>query len=344
MYIIRADGNAQIGAGHLMRCLTIAEALAQLTGTKENITFLCADVSSARLAESRGFTAVNLNSDYKNMESELSFWKRTFDNTGKHVILVDSYYVTDYYLKTLKNYGYLFLLDDLQQRAYPVNAVINYNVFACEDIYRGFYPSYDTKLCIGSRFVPIRSQFLGKKYRVMEKVSDIMITTGGGDIDNIAGKLLQKIYQENYQYHLVTGRFNPHLENLKQLASRRKNLHIYHDVEDMAGLMCRCDLAVTAGGTTIYELAAIGVPFVCFSYAENQEQLTCYIGKQNAAGFAGEYHRNPLQVLETIGTLVNGLITDRDQREAYHERERQMIDGQGAKRLAEIMKEVSGRA
>lgn len=54
--------------------------------------------------------------------------------------------------------------------------------------------------------------------------------------------------------------------------------------------MAQCQLAVTAGGTTIYELAVLGVPFVCFSYAENQEALTEWLGTQQIAGYAGAWH------------------------------------------------------
>ena len=334
MYIIRADGNAQIGAGHLMRCLTIAEALKQMTGTKENILFLCADEASAELAASRGFPAESMGSNYRDMESELPFWKERFADTGKHTILVDSYEVTSRYLGEIRQYGTLLLLDDMQKCAYPADTVINYNVFADELVYKQLYQGCETKLCVGGSFVPVRSQFLGREYRVKDRATDILITTGGGDVDNIAGKLLQKIYQEDYRYHLVTGRFNPHLEELKKLAGRWSNFKLYHDVEDMAGLMCRCDLAVTAGGTTIYELAAVGVPFVCFSYAENQELLTRYIGTHSVAGFAGEYHREPVEVLEHVSTLVKELMTDREQREDYYHRERGLIDGRGAQRLA----------
>lgn len=76
------------------------------------------------------------------------------------------------------------------------------------------------------------------------------------------------------------GRFNPNREKLEQYASEQNNVVLHCDVKDMAGLMTACQLAVTAGGTTIYELSVLGVPFVCFSYAENQEGLTEWLGKQ----------------------------------------------------------------
>lgn len=62
----------------------------------------------------------------------------------------------------------------------------------------------------------------------------------------------------------MVGRFNPNREKLEQYASEQNNVVLHCDVKDMAGLMTACQLAVTAGGTTIYELSVLGVPFVCF--------------------------------------------------------------------------------
>lgn len=357
MYLVRADGNAKIGAGHLMRCLTIIEELAKIKGTRDDVLFVCADEESASLARKRGFQAKSLGTDYRDMETELPLWE-TLMNTGQqteqlvwgalngttggeHVILVDSYYVTERYLQKLRRYGRIILLDDMQQKTYPVDTVVNYNVFAEEETYQSLYRDCETLLCIGGNYVPVRPQFLHVDYHVADAVSDVLITTGGGDVDNIAGTVLQAIYSEEINYHLISGRFNPHREKLEYLASECPNIHIYHDVEDMAGLMAKCDLAITAGGTTIYELAAIGVPFICFSYAENQEALTAYIGNRKVACFAGHFHKTPEKVLKEMAHMVKVLCYDTAMREAFFCKERQMIDGMGAERLARVLLAMS---
>lgn len=352
MYIIRADGNAKIGAGHLMRCLTVAEALAEKLGGKPDVCFVCADEQSADLAKTAGFQAKVLDTDYQDMESELPLWEQwlTCDMCQsdsmlgvepEHIILVDSYYVTDDYLRKLRRYGKVYLMDDMQEHTYPVDAVINYNAFADEGAYRQLYAeSLDgakTECFIGSEYVPVRRQFLDRGYRVRDFVTNVLITTGGGDQDNIAGKLLQIIYRNDMDFHVVTGRYNPHLEELREMEKTCEGVHIYHDVSDMASLMQKCDMAVTAGGTTIYELAAIGIPFLCFSYARNQEALTEYIGAKEIAGFLGAYHRNQEDVLKNLQMLFAEYCEKKDLREACCEKERKMIDGRGASHLAEKM-------
>lgn len=333
MYIIRADGNAKIGAGHLMRCLTIAQALAKRLDGKKEICFWCAEEASGDLVRSHGFQAKVLGTDYRNMETELTGWEKL--TSRNHIILVDSYYATDSYLNTLRKYGKVYLLDDMQQHVYPVDAVINYNAFADVEKYHNLYAGTGTICLIGSDYVPVREQFLNRAYQVQEKVTDVLITTGGGDIDNIAGELLKEILCEGVSFHVVSGRYNPHLEALQKLKKTYPEIHIYHDVENMAELMQKCDLAITAGGTTIYELAAIGVPFLCFSYAKNQEALTEYIGTCEIAGYLGAYHLERQAVMERLPGLFAEYCDNRELRTACHMSEKKMIDGKGAERLAE---------
>ena len=335
MIIIRADGNAKIGAGHLMRCLTIAEALAERMKSREDICFFCADEQSADMVRAAGFGVKVLGTDYRDMESELPKWKQLVPGSNASMtILVDSYHVTDAYLEGLRSCGKVYLMDDMQEHAYPVDGVINYNAFADEEVYRRLYENADTECLVGSAYVPVRQQFLNLDYEPSECVENVLITTGGGDVDNIAGSILQRIYRKNVRFHIVTGRYNPHLEELRKREKTLQGVTIYHDVSDMAGLMRKCDMAVTAGGTTIYELAAVGVPFLCFSYAKNQEALTEYIGAQNIAGFFGAYHRDSKDTLNRLEELFDRYCAAYDLRWDSFKREREMIDGKGAWRLA----------
>ncbi|MCM1090153.1 MAG: hypothetical protein NC092_03260 [Butyrivibrio sp.] len=368
MLIIRADGNAKIGAGHLMRCLTIGEAARELN---QEVLFLCADEDSARLARSHGFRAGVLHTDYRQMESELAVWD-SWVQGGGNTILVDSYHVTDAYLTGLRKYGTVYLMDDMQRRAYPVDGVINYNLYADSEVYRKIYGTdpyipqnkfenkfsnslleavsqaeacdmqgynydKDGRFYLGSSYVPLREQFREVEYHVRESVSDVLITTGGADADNIAGRLLECIERQEITYHVLVGRFSPHFESWQARAEESPHIRIYFDLQDMAGLMQRCDLAVSAGGSTLYELAAVGVPFICFSYAENQEVLAEYMGEKAVAGYAGAWHLDRLGTLGRLTALFSKLCGDRALREQYSKRERELIDGQGAYRLAEVL-------
>ncbi len=329
---IRADGNAKIGAGHLMRCLTIADALPD----KEMVLFICADEESASIAQERGYDTTVLFSDYKDMEGELTQWKKYLKDAGvgQKVIVVDSYYVTNAYLTKLRKYGRIVLFDDMAQDVKNTDILINYNAFAQRKEYEALGSMYQPEFLVGGKYIPVRKEFCDSSYVLRKKVENILITTGGGDFENIAGQILNRLWQPGVRFHVVTGRFNPHYEKLLSFARENTNVSIYHDVKDMAGLMKGCDLAVTAGGTTVYELSAMGVPFVCFSYAQNQKKLTEYIGKQCSIGYAGDYLQDAEGMLTRLKKNIEKLVHSYEMRKNMVAIMKQVTDGQGAGRLA----------
>ena len=343
----------------MMRCLTVAQELAELQGGAHGIRFVCADRESAALADESGFRSYVLGTDYRSMESELPWWEArlrapesripmsggepreacgaAYDLPGREIILVDSYYVTDAYLAALRSMAYVALMDDMGMRRYPADCVVNYNAPADEASYRELYKESGTRLLIGSRYVPLRRQFWQENAFSGDTVREVLITAGGGDSENIAGNILERIYSGSYFFHVVSGPFHPCLRELEALGEARENIQIHRDVKDMAGLMRRCQAAVTAGGSTIYELAALGVPFICFSYAENQEALTEYVGRKGIAGFAGAWHKGREETLEAVGRLFEELTASFELRAAYGEAGRRLTDGRGARRLARAL-------
>jgi len=190
---------------------------------------------------------------------------------------------------------------------------------------------------LGGAYAPLREQFQNVNYSVKEQVEQVLITTGAGDADNIAGEVLDRIYREELIYHVLVGRFSPHLAGWQKRAEKYSNIQVHFDVQDMAGLMEQCDLAITAGGSTVYELAAVGVPFIAFSYAENQELLVEYLGVNDVAGSAGAWHRNRGKMLNQMEDFFNKFCEDIDLRKYYAEKEHGLVDGQGAERLAKVL-------
>ena len=100
MYYFRADGSAVTGAGHLMRCLTVAQELQKRIEHPEELCFLCAEQASAELLQSWNMPVKILGTDPADLEGELSALEGLIRGSG-HVFLVDSYAVTDAYLQAL---------------------------------------------------------------------------------------------------------------------------------------------------------------------------------------------------------------------------------------------------
>ncbi len=156
MYYFRADGSAVTGAGHLMRCLTVAQELQKRIEHPEELCFLCAEQASAELLQSWDMPVKILGTDPADLEGELSALEGLIRGSG-HVFLVDSYAVTDAYLQALHRFGRVYLLDDMQQHAFPVDGVINYNLFASGKVSGTVWQQYRTVsrscLCAGAAAV-----------------------------------------------------------------------------------------------------------------------------------------------------------------------------------------------
>ena len=110
MICIRADGNQQIGTGHIMRCLSLADALREQGG---KIMFVTAEPYFQRLIQTRGDPCTVLGTAYDRMEEELSVFLPLLEQEQPELVILDSYFVTPEYMKAIKGISKLFYIDDL---------------------------------------------------------------------------------------------------------------------------------------------------------------------------------------------------------------------------------------
>lgn len=341
MFYIRTDGNSKIGAGHVMRCLSVAEALRDLG---ELVLFITADEEPVKLIESRGFGYLVLHTDWNDMEGELQKLLTVISENEIESLLIDSYQITEKYMLTLMKYVKLAYLDDCGDTVYPADMLINYNMYAPEIDYVSMYREKGLtvpKLVLGYEYVPIRKEFGNIEYKVKELARDVLITTGGGDLYNATEHILIKLLENSdrnpfLRYRVVSGAYNEHIEKLRNIAKTNNNVYLYENVPDMWNLMKKCDIAISAAGSTMYELAAIGVPTVCFYFVENQ--------KKNAKAFeafaknAGSYDLSSEKTVEKIVDCVWEYNHSYYDRETAYEKTQQMELESGVFRLAEELK------
>ncbi len=343
MFYIRTDANETIALGHLMRCLAIADAVKTLG---EDVTFIKADeYENARMKEA-GYAVICLDSDWRDMESELSALKDIITNYQISSILVDSYQVTTKYLEELHQLVRVFYLDDLADKAYLADVVVNYAFADQKQVYKKFYPNNQTKYLIGSIYAPLRKGFQNIKPRVIRnKISDVLVTTGGSDpfhiLHLVAERLASNSKYQDICFHLVIGACvdENEAEQIMREAAQQRNIRCYHNIRNIEELMQQCDLAISAAGGTLYELCACQTPTVCFAFADNQ--------------LPGIEAMKQADIMLTIGDIRNRgteqieaeLIEKIDElqpfhiRESYATRMHSVTDGQGAIRLArELMK------
>lgn len=365
MVVIRADANSKIGMGHVMRCLSVADALLK---RGEEVLFVTADDTPVPLLTKKGVPYRVLHTDYADMEAELpELWEVLRElpqgaespdatlvqkNTS---ILVDSYYVTEKYLAALKKRITTIYMDDIYAFSYPVDMLINYNIYGEEMGYEKDVAFADTKLLLGAKYVPLREEFsAGAGYGQSRKEfsegvenvtpaadGGILITTGGSDSFNLAGQLLMEAMKydalKEKKYHVVSGSLNPHIGELQALAQKHENIHIHCNVTNMAELMAESEVALSAGGSTLYELCAMGVPVIAFSFAENQERLVQTFVKRGIAQYGGNYRTDGNKMIQNTIAGLETLLEDENLRTEYRKKARTLVDGKGAERIAEAL-------
>lgn len=378
MVVIRADANSKIGMGHVMRCLSVADALIK---RREEVLFVTADDTPVPLLIKKGIPYRVLHTDYADMEAELpELWEVLRElpqgaespdaalaqkNTS---ILVDSYYVTEKYLAALKKRITTIYMDDIYAFSYPVDMLINYNIYGEEMGYEKDAAFADTKLLLGTEYVPLREEFsAGAGYaqsrkelsaetenvtpaedRLHQTVEQgrtadggILITTGGSDSFNLVGQLLMEAMKydalKEKEYHVVSGSLNPHIGELQALAQKHENIHIHCNVTNMAELMAESEVALSAGGSTLYELCAMGVPVIAFSFAENQERLVQTFVKRGIAQYGGNYRTDGNKMIQNTIAGLETLLEDKNLRTEYRKKARTLVDGKGADRIAEAL-------
>ena len=346
---IRADGNNQIGIGHVMRCLTIAEAL---RGKGEEVIFLTADTSCAELIRERGFLHRSLDTDFADMESELVRLCAIMDELHINRLLIDSYYVTKEYLENIRKYAYTIYLDDVDSFPYPVDLLINYNVFAKATDYPygvEYVPNGINRTCYeketltnilaGPRYAPVRSEFTAHPMEVRKKVANILISSGGSDAFNLSAKIANVLLDStDAVLHVVCGPFNLHKDKLYVLADSQKRIVLHENVKDMWNLMQNCDMAVSAAGSTMCELSAASVPSVTFSFVENQRRIAETFGDKKAAMWVGHYIPGDEHVfLSAVADAVKKMCDSEGLRKELSRNANCLVDGQGGKRIADAI-------
>jgi len=335
MLYIRGDANAEIGSGHIMRCLAIAGALRK---RGEDAAFITADRQGEQLITGNDFSMICLDTSWNNLEEEIEKLIALIREKRIEKLLVDSYFATEEYIKSLHRFTKIIIMDDLKEAVYSADLVINYNIYAIKLNYAEQYSS-TARLLVGPAYIPLREEFGNVRRIQRKKPQNVLITTGGSDYCNMAGILTEYLEESRLftqlKFHVIVGAFSPYKEELEKLKRKYDNVFLYQNVTRMSEIMNECDAAISAGGTTLYELCACGLPAICFTFADNQLLGAKEMQNQGILYYAGDIRENKRGCLDFIIDKLKLLIHDYNLRESLSARMVQLVDGQGADRIAQ---------
>lgn len=321
---IRADGNSEIGFGHLMRMNALAHELIK-KGAK--VIFLSRNPENIE-----GYPVLGLNKQAGDEEDLVSEEMLTQIQAG--MLIIDSYV---YRQKQLDRVGQLDLfsvyVDDLNRHPFNTDLVLNGNLYATNLDYRG-----KAQFILGAGYLLMREGFARlPARRLARRVENILITFGAADSDNVTPRILQLLdgYEQfrQFEWHVAIGPVFSNAAQIETAARNTSNVVLYHN-PDLKKLMDFCDISISAAGSTTYELAACGIPSLLLVTADNQVMLAAEAERQGMAINLG-----PRQNLdrERLYSVLDSLINNRELREKMAARGQELIDGRGAERVAAIL-------
>lgn len=340
--LLRADAGPQTGTGHVMRCLALAQAWQE-------------EGMEALFVSAESMPALGKRLEIEGMQELLlpGFLPGSLEDAQETAVLaqehsvrwivIDGYHFGATYQKYLKDAGFSLLVWDDNGRTmhYYADFIINQNIYAEESLYED-RESY-TQLLLGTSYAVLRREFWswrGWEREISDKAKKVLVTMGGSDPDNVTLKViraLQQIENDDLQVAVIVGGSNAHYPSLKAAIDDDKEwIQLQRNVTDMPSLMAWADMAISAAGSTCWELAFMGVPSLLLILAENQERAANYLNKYDIAvrlGFGSEID------LSTIITNTQSLVSDAHLRKEMSSRGAVLVDGFGVQRVISALSE-----
>lgn len=329
--LFRVDAGPRIGSGHLMRCLALGQAWREAGEPVVFVTACESDALQARLRE-EGFEVRPLPPEVP--EGDLS--RSDLEDHPDAVVVLDGHHFGEAVQRAVKGRGHgLLVLDDMAHlRRYWADVVVNQNAHAFQLEYSS---SPTTKLLLGTAYVLLRREFRAISHNGKsqpEAARHFLVTMGGTDPENLtlrAVKATQRLDLPDLEVVVVVGPQSPHRPELEDaVAETGGEIELVEDVRSMAELMSWADLALCSGGTTVWELAYMGVPTLVIPMSPIEEFLAGGLRKARL-----------FDVLDNPGALtaarlakrIRSRMEDRGWRERMADRGRELVDGRGVHRV-----------
>ena len=353
--LFRADASLIMGTGHVMRCLTLADALRDRGA---DVSFVCREHEGhlCDLIEERGFPVRRLaelqpESQTPSHEPWLGApWGEDAEQTRAAIraagaapdwVVIDHYAIDQRWEVALRtSTRRIMVIDDLANRHHQCDMLLDQNYFpSLETRYDALVPRTCKKL-LGPPYTLLRAEFGVARKGLRPRdgiVRRMLICLGGADPTNYTPKAIRAFQELNRQIEVfvVSGASNPHRAEIDALCEADIRIRSCNQVSSMAELMARADLAISAGGFTSYELAYMGVPSLLLPVSDVQAAVSAEIAARGAAINLGLADRFPHDA------LVRALSELADSPSRCREMSRigqTLFDGMGVQRVTDALR------
>lgn len=331
--LIRADASAVIGIGHVARCLTLAE---QLLAQGATVAFACRALPGHQLARiaGEGHEVFALPAD---TDDDIAALARSLPpGVSFDWIIVDHYGLEARWENAARQWARrIMAIDDLADRPHACDLLLDQNFTASAALYQSLVPAA-CELLAGPRYALLRPAFRQGRAADADGARRVLVSFGGFDQAGMTLKTLQALACiDGVQVQCIAGQASADLPVLQALVNQRPGWELLGFVDDLPQRMASATLFVGAGGGTTWERAALGLPSLCVSVADNQ------VGNAEALARAG-VHLYPgaagQVTVEVLARCITRLLDDAALRGQFSERSRELVDGLGAQRVAAALK------
>ncbi len=316
----RMDGGPQIGLGHVMRCLALADMLMPAYRCTFCI-YQPGDYLISLLGE-KGVSVLPLaTQDIADFLALLP---------ANSLIALDGYHFDETCQRRIKAAGHtLVFIDDLMTGHQVADVIINHTPGITEADYQA--EPY-TRFCFGTAYALVNPVFQPKPVRPDSR--NVLLNLGGADPQNMSRQLVEWLLSGDQELILrvVLGGANPHVHTFADLLAGNVVMLRNLSVQDMASEMEQCRFAILSCSTVSYELATIGRPFIGIQTAGNQHYLARFFERKNLAAGIFTWPMPAARFLETVQTITP------DQGVAA---QRQFLDGRSAERFKALFDDLT---
>lgn len=328
---IRADGNNKIGLGHIIRTMVLGNELKRNNCKVTYVTQNNKETLDILKRNKFEFLNIEINTS---LVDEIYIINKFMEDKKIDIFIGDSFKIDKNYIANIKKYGkFIVIIDNLRDMSLGANLIINGGIYAyklANDAER-----YNQKVLLGTKYFLIREQFKNINKRAINKeVKSILITMGGADPMNLTPKFISMVssINGNFKINVVVGNAFKNIKEIKDIDKNNSQIKLYYNVENMADLMYESDIAISAGGITLYELSIVGTPTIVLIQAENQVLPSNIFNDKGIILNLGYGNKvNELCFKQAFVKLIN----DYNKRKKMFENGREILDGKGAERCVE---------
>lgn len=326
-----------MGTGHVMRCIALSQAWQDAGGTAAFAMAQSTEAVRTRLASEC--------CELKNVSCAMG----TTDDVERTVtlaqelkcdwVVVDGYHFGADYQRGLGAAGLkvLFVDDYGHSQHYSADVVLNQNLSSSGKLYSN-RESW-TRLLLGPRYALLRREFNAWRdweRRILPNCHRVLVTMGGSDERNVTATVIKGLCTaalKDLEATVLVGGSNPHLKELQGIARGAPTIKLVKDVSDVGEFMAAADIAISAAGTTVWELCLLGLPSVLIDVADNQTAVAKELHQRGCA-----IHIGTDVIPEVFAQKIEWLCEATEARQSLSRSARELVDGKGATRVVCVLR------